>query len=518
MIYNPESNTWNKDFHIMDVVEDSSQKDWVSISYGNNRFVAISTTADIAYSFNGEFWYPGTMPSPDGSTRMHWNSINYGQGVFLALCDTGGQPIGAEITEGPTNYAAVSYDGIVWEQITLTTQATWLTSAFGTPDVFAGDSTLGNTTGMWIAIPSDSSNYCNQIFTGAKTLGRCMVTAGQITEVRIWEPGSGYTEPPTLQVYDPNATSVLYVENRTADGVLAQPGFISRGVGYKTSNTTVRVSGDGFADVIPKGKFVIIDRLTTIPGPGTQLRFAGRSKPYIAVLTTDETQALDGTYTATFRVTPEFSVDDYIETDMEVEIRERYSQCRITGHDFLEIGTGNFEQSNYPELYATGNFQSAPENEVYEVNGGRVFYTSTDQSGNFRAGELFAVEQATGIVTISADFFDLNGLTELKLGGIRFGSGVVIREFSTDPLFTADSNNVVPTQRAIKAYLTNRLTVGGSELSTASFIAGTVKVGPGVIDSTVDGIIEIPVNVNFTGTAGISGAWLAETMFHRKGF
>ena len=518
MIYNSETNTWTSDFHIMDVVADSSQKDWKSIAYGNNRFVAISTTADIAYSFNGEIWYPGTMPSPDGSTRMHWNSISYGQGVFLALCDTAGQTIGAEPTTGPTNYAVVSYDGLVWEQITLTREQTWTAAAFGTPDVYAGDSTLGNTSGMWIAISSDSTNYCNQIFTGAKAIGRCIVEAGQITEIRLWEPGSGYLEPPTLTVNDPNATSMVYVENRIADGVLAQPSFISRGLGYKTSNTTVRVNGDGFADVIPVGKFVVIDGLTTIPGPGTQLRFGGRTKPYTAVLTQDESQSSDGKYSATFRVTPEFSVDDYIEDDMEVEIRERYSQCRITGHDFLDVGTGNFEQSNYPDLYFTGDFVSAPENEVYEVNGGRVFYTSTDQSGNFRAGELFAVEQATGIVTISADFFDLNGLTELRLGGIRFGSGVVIREFSTDPLFTADSNNVVPTQRAIKAYLTNRLTVGGSELSTASFIAGTVKVGPGVIDSTVDGIIDVPVPVNFDGTARISGAWLAEMMFHRKGF
>ena len=65
-----------------------------------------------------------------------------------------------------------------------------------------------------------------------------------------------------------------------------------------------------------------------------------------------------------------------------------------------------------------------------------MFYTSTDQDGNFRAGELFSVEQGTGIVTISADFFDLDGLSELALGGVRLGgSGTVVREFSTDPLF-----------------------------------------------------------------------------------
>jgi hypothetical protein len=163
------------------------------------------------------------------------------------------------------------------------------------------------------------------------------------------------------------------------------------------------------------------------------------------------------------------------------------------------------------------DFISAPENEIVEANGGRVFYTSTDQSGNFRTGELFAVEQASGIVTISADFFQLDGLTELALGGVRLGgSGAVIREFSTDPLFTADSNNVVPTQRAIKAYLQNRLSVGGAELTTASFIAGTVRVGPNIISSTISGTINFAVPTNFDETAEISGSILAQNMFFKS--
>ena len=147
-----------------------------------------------------------------------------------------------------------------------------------------------------------------------------------------------------------------------------------------------------------------------------------------------------------------------------------------------------------------------------------MFYTTTDQSGNFRCGELFAVEQASGIVTISADFFDFSGLTELKLGGIRVGgTGAVIREFSTDPLFIEDSNNIVPTQRSISRYLANRLSVGGAEIATASFIAGTVLVGPNRINSTIAGTILFPVRCDFQGpNAGIRGTMLAQTMFHRS--
>ena len=68
------------------------------------------------------------------------------------------------------------------------------------------------------------------------------------------------------------------------------------------------------------------------------------------------------------------------------------------------------------------------------AGGGRVFHTlQLTQDGNFRTGELFEVEQATGIVTLNADLFNLSGLSELSLGGVVLGgTEVVIREFSTD--------------------------------------------------------------------------------------
>ena len=48
----------------------------------------------------------------------------------------------------------------------------------------------------------------------------------------------------------------------------------------------------------------------------------------------------------------------------------------------------------------------------------------------------------------------LDGLSELSLGGIQVGgSAVVIKEFSKDGTFIANSNNIVPTQAAIISYL-----------------------------------------------------------------
>jgi len=503
--------------HILDVVNDSSQKDWVSIAYGNNRFVAISSTGDVAYSFDQDAtnWSAATMPTQDGSTAHNWKKIRYAQGVFIAVGDTGSRNIGADPTTGDSRYVVTSPDGITWTARELSSDEFWVDVAFGNPYLESQDSSVGKNSTMWIALATNS-NATSKIRTGATALVRVEVGSGKISRIKIWDPGSGYAEPPILTLIDPSSTSSVSVEARMGDGVLANPSWLNRGVGYRTRSTVVTITGDGYANTIPIGKFVTIAGLTKYPGPGGQITFEGNSQIY-TIVTLTELGGAPGNLSAIFRVSPDLKPRDKLEHATSVEIRERYSQCRITGHDFLDIGSGNFEETNYPELYS-GLYLTAPEDEVREEQGGRVFYTSTDQSGNFRCGELFAVEQATGIVTISADFFDLSGLTELRLGGIRVGgSGVVVREFSTDPLFTEDSNNIIPTQRAISRYLANRLSVGGAEIATASFIAGTVLVGPDKIDSTISGIINIPVIANFAGAnAGVSGSMLAQTMFYRS--
>jgi hypothetical protein len=503
---------------IMDVVSDSSAKDWVSITYGNRRFVAISTTGDVAYSFNGLDWLPATMSSQDGSTAHNWQQIRYGQGVFFAVGTTGSRTVGNDPTSGPTTYAATSYDGIVWTDRELADEANWGIIAFGNPDITLNDSTLKNSKPTWIAAPTTSSSTLNKIYTGAQTLGRVVVGGVGVSAIKIWEPGSGYVTDPELTITDPNKTVNPTFRPRLADGVLAQPNFIAKGTAYKTSTTTVAVNGDGFADITPNGRFLTLDGLGVLPGPGAQFYIAGNTGYRVAVITGINEQLLpNGTIRSTFQVSPRPTLADYIEHGMEVVIRERYSQVRITGHDFLDIGTGNFEETNYPELYRNYEFATQPFQEVQNLNGGRVFYTSTDQDGNFRAGEQFAVEQATGIITVSADFFDLQGLTELRLSGINVGSTAVIREFSKDGLFLQNSNNIIPTQRAIRSYLNSRLNVGGEDLLTPSITGGLVKVGPTSIESTAGFEILVPVVANFSGNgAGMGEGYVAQTMFFRS--
>ena len=512
--YNSTLDTWSWNIYTMDVIADSSSKGWVSIAYGNDRFVAISNTGDVAYSFDGITWLPATMPSQDGSSDHNWKKIRYAQGVFFAIGDTGGRNIGDDPSGVPTNYAAQSADGLVWTARTLASSAEWVSVAFGNPYVDTRDSTVGKSTPMWIAI--DNTEKFNKIQTGARALGRVTLSSGIIRSIKLWDPGSGYTEGPTCTLVDPNNGSDARVECRTADGVIGSTSWINRGLGYRTLSTTVTITGNGFADVIPFGKFIVINDLTSYPTLGANLVIAGLTGSYTLV-SLEELGQTDRGLAARIRISPEIKVRDNLSHLNEITIRTQFSQCRITGHDFLDIGTGNFEETNYPELYS-GFYTPAPENEVVELDRGRVFYTSTDQSGNFRTGELFAVEQATGIVTISSDFFDLGGLSELRLGGIRVGgTGAVVREFSTDPLFTADSNNIVPTQRAIAAYLASRLSVGGSEIAVGSFIAGTILIGPDRINNVASLRIIVPVRAEFDGAnSGITGMMLAQAMFKKS--
>ena len=484
---------------------------WSSVAYGNNRFVAVARTGEIRYSFDGETWLAAEMPTEGAPPGTEWIKIKYAQGVFFAISQDG--------STQETNYAATSFDGIVWTPRQLSGVLPWKTVVFGNPYVEEFDSAVGKNTTRWIAIAGATDEY-DIISTGARALGRAIVAAGRIGQIRLWDTGSGYLTEPTVEFFDPNVLTDAQVESRLGDGVLTNPSWINRGSGYRVATTRTTITGDGFADIIPVGIFVTITDLDRIPNSGTQIIFDGNDTIYTVVIVTEKANTGNGKLTAEIRLSPELRINDRLMHNTNLIIRRLFSQNRITGHDFLDVGTGNFEQTNYPALYFTGIFTNAPENEIDERDGGKVFYTATNEAGNFKVGELFEVEQATGIVTLSADFFDLGGLTELKLGGVRVGgSGVVIREFSTDPNLTADSNNVVSTQRAIRRFLESRLTVGGSAVEVPGFTAGQVVVGPDQITSAPGLKIILPTLIDFSGDASaIRGSILAQTMFHASFF
>jgi len=137
--------------------------------------------------------------------------------------------------------------------------------------------------------------------------------------------------------------------------------------------------------------------------------------------------------------------------DQRVSMRSKFSKVRLTGHDFLLIGTGNTTTTNYPNVDEN---TAAQGNETNIVAPGRIYFVSTDQGGNFRVGEYFSVNQLTGAATLDASAFNLSGLTELKLGAIGGQIGESISEFSSDETLGGDSNAACPTEKAVRGFLT----------------------------------------------------------------
>jgi hypothetical protein len=155
--------------------------------------------------------------------------------------------------------------------------------------------------------------------------------------------------------------------------------------------------------------------------------------------------------TAVIRLTNDIGTSKAKVANLSIDVTERFSNIRLTGHDFLNIGTGGTYTTNYP---GTPSQAADTADEVIEEDGGRVYWVSTDQQGDFRVGELFKIEQATGTATLNADAFNLSGLSELRLGSIGAELGAAINEFSTDETLGGNSNNAVPTENAVLGYLT----------------------------------------------------------------
>ena len=104
-----------------------------------------------------------------------------------------------------------------------------------------------------------------------------------------------------------------------------------------------------------------------------------------------------GTGRATLTLSQEKLETNPSNDDVAVTIRYNYSQVRLTGHDFLQVGTGGVTTTNYP---GSPTQPAAQGNEVVETAPGRVYYVSTDQDGNFRVGNYFRIDQATGRATL----------------------------------------------------------------------------------------------------------------------
>lgn len=200
----------------------------------------------------------------------------------------------------------------------------------------------------------------------------------------------------------------------------------------------------------------------------------GNNLPYIDSLGDGLYSSLDPAVNLTLKSDSDIVLRAGLSSGEQANITVRISTMRATGHDFLDVGTGSYNTSNYPSKIYGAPKDPNQAREVEERTRGRVFYVSTDQDGFFRVGRFFTVDQGTGTVTFSASIALSN------LDGIGFKRGISISEFSSDDKFTDLAQDAVPTEAAISAYLDRRLglTRQGLQLDNSELF----PAAPGFID------------------------------------
>ena len=196
--------------------------------------------------------------------------------------------------------------------------------------------------------------------------------------LKVTNPGSGYTKPPRLTIDSPSGPQGATAEgssNINTSGQVTSIDIIADGSQYRlTDNTQVVIDGPTGAGTTATAEVELFPIYYSIESA---------TKPSAGISTIILNQRLNNTIGA--GTTIFFS---------------RVSLQITSSHSFEWVGSGNTINPAKPALGGV----VIPENEVIEVGGGQVVYTSTDQAGNFRIGDGLVANQLTG--TISGRSFD----------------------------------------------------------------------------------------------------------------
>ena len=325
-------------------------------------------------------------------------------------------------------------------------------SAYGEKGAVA-EGTLSTETAVSVISRGEMLKYNSAGFVGAATesdVSDTVTTSGTPTAASI----TGVTSGATATIFRVNiSTDFFHIESRSGNFQQGETVTVT-----KDDSSTYQVALDSStgdstaAQVGQQGALIAVDSSdgtlgsTLVIKTGTNIQFAGDSTYYRVSAVSEENTTNE---TALVRLTANVTSGNAIADNTATTVTAKFSNVRLTGHDFLDIGTGGFADTNYPGDAGQPADQS---DEVEELTGGRVYFVSSDQNGDFRVGDLFRIEQATGVATLNADAFDLSGLTELQLGSIGAELGATINEFSTDETLSGDSNTAVATERAVVGY------------------------------------------------------------------
>jgi hypothetical protein len=155
----------------------------------------------------------------------------------------------------------------------------------------------------------------------------------------------------------------------------------------------------------------------------------------------------------------------------------------LINHNMAYVGSGKNVQNDISLVDQT--------KETIELNSGKIYYQSQDQSGNYRVGDTFVVDFDTGFVNLAPGSFDFTG-SSLTVG-VPGTQTYIDAERITLPNFTISGNTIksdinevnIASSNGLVNFLTNTnftndltvsgdVTVGGSLINLGNQVTDTI--------------------------------------------
>ena len=190
-----------------------------------------------------------------------------------------------------------------------------------------------------------------------------------VNTITVTNGGSGYTTAPTVTIAAPAGPSGITATAFASilNGSVTEITLITSGSQY-TSTPSITISA---------------------PGSGTTATATATTAPIYYTINSS-TPIVSGTTTLTL----EENLNNTVSTGSTVYFFQ-VSKITASSHTFEYVGSGNTIATATPSRGGV----AIPANEIIETAGGRVVFTSTDQSGNFKIGNDITINQNNGTIT-----------------------------------------------------------------------------------------------------------------------
>jgi hypothetical protein len=190
-----------------------------------------------------------------------------------------------------------------------------------------------------------------------------------VNTITVTNGGSGYTTAPTVTIAAPAGPSGITATAFASilDGSVTEITLITSGSQY-TSTPSITISA---------------------PDTGVTATASAVTAPIYYTINSS-TPIVSGTTTLTL----EENLNNTVSTGSTVYFFQ-VSKITASSHTFEYVGSGNDITTATPSRGGV----AIPANEIIETAGGRVVFTSTDQSGNFKIGNDITINQNNGTIT-----------------------------------------------------------------------------------------------------------------------